>query len=77
MILAGGTATVSTSAVTTNSLIYLSRLTVGSTGAAALGMLSVGTIVNGVSFDINAWLTANATSLATTDVSKICWMIVN
>jgi len=50
---------------------------VGATGAAALGILSVGTIVNGTSFVINSWLTANATSLAITDVSVIGYMIVN
>lgn len=77
VVLMGGTATVNTSAVTANSLIFLSRLSVGSTGAAALGLLSVGTIVGSTSFDINAWSGTDATALAATDVSKICWMIVN
>jgi hypothetical protein len=75
--LVGGTATVATTAVTASSLIYLSRMSVGATGAAALGILSVGTITAGTSFVINAWLTANATSLATTDVSNIAYQIVN
>lgn len=75
--LVGGTATVATTAVTTNSLIYIWRQSVGATGAAALGQLSVGTISNGVSFIINAALTATATSLATTDVSVVGYMIVN
>lgn len=75
--LSSGTATVSTTSVTTNSLIFIWRQSIGATGAAALGQLSVGTIVNGTSFVINAALTATATSLATTDVSVVGWMIVN
>ncbi len=75
--LVGGTATISTTAVTASSKIILTRQTVGSTGAAALGQLSVGTIVAGTSFVINAWSVASATALATTDVSNIFWMIVN
>lgn len=75
--LVGGTATVATTAVTASSIIFLTRMTVGATGAAALGILSVGTISAGTSFIINAWQTANATALATTDVSNIGWMIVN
>lgn len=75
--LVGGTATVATTAVTASSMIMLTRQTVGATGAAALGMLTIGTITAGTSFVINSWLTANATSLATTDVSNIGWMIIN
>lgn len=75
--LSGGTATIATTAVTSSSIIVLTRQSVGSTGAAALGQLSIGTIVGATSFVINAWLTANATSLATTDVSVIGWMIIN
>jgi hypothetical protein len=75
--LSGGTATVATTAVTANSLIFLSRQSIGATGAAALGQLSVGTITAGTSFVINAALTATATSLATTDVSVVSYMIVN
>lgn len=75
--LSGGTATVSTTAITTNSLVFLTRQTIGATGAAALGMISRGTIVNGVSFVINSLLTADATNLATTDVSNVAWFIVN
>lgn len=75
--LVGGTATVATTAITTNSIVFLTRQTIGATGAAALGQISRGTIVNGTSFVINALLTADATSLATTDVSNIGWMIVN
>ena len=75
--LVAGTATVSTTAVTANSLIRLTRQSIGSTGAAALGLLSVGTISAGVSFIISALNPANATALATTDVSEIFWEIVN
>lgn len=75
--LVGGTVTVSTTAVTANSLIYIWRQSVGATGAAATGNLSVGTIVAGTSFDINAWSAADATALQATDVSVVGWMIVN
>ena len=75
--LVGGTVTVSTTAVTTNSLIQIWRQSVGATGAAALGNLSVGTIVNGTSFVINAWQAADATALQASDVSVIGWEIIN
>lgn len=75
--LVGGTATVSTTSVTANSIIFLTRQGVGATGAAALGQLSVGTIVASTSFVINAWKVTDATDLAITDVSSIGWMIVN
>jgi hypothetical protein len=75
--LVGGTATVSTTAVTASSKIRLTRQSVGATGAAALGELSIGTITASTSFVINAWSQANATALAATDVSSIFWEIVN
>lgn len=75
--LTGGTATVATSAVTASSIIILTRQSVGSTGAAALGQLSVGTIVANTNFAINAWSAADATSLQASDVSVIGWMIIN
>ena len=75
--LVGGTITVSTTAVTASSIIYLTRQSVGATGAAALGALSVGTIVAATSFVINSWSITDATALAATDVSVIGWMIVN
>ncbi len=75
--LVGGTATVSTTAVTSSSLIIIWRQTVGATGAAALGHLCHGTITNGTSFVINSNLTADATALATTDVSVVGYMIIN
>ena len=75
--LVGGTATVNTSAVKTASLIVIWRQTVGATGAAALGHLCHGTIVDSTSFVINSNLTADATALATTDVSVVGYMIIN
>lgn len=75
--LIGGNITVATSAITASSIVVLTRQTVGATGANPLGELSVGAIVPGVSFDINAWTQANATVLAVTDVSVIGWMIIN
>ena len=75
--LVGGTATVATTAVTANSLIVVWRQTVGATGAAALGHLCHSTISAGTSFVINSNLTADATALATTDVSVVGWIIIN
>ena len=75
--LVGGTATISTTAVTAASIIRLTRQGVGATGANPLGMLSVGTISAGASFVINAWSATDATALAATDVSSIGWEIVN
>lgn len=75
--LVGGTATVATTSITTSSIVFLTRQTIGATGAAALGMLSRGTIINGTSFVINALATADATALAATDVSSVGWFIVN
>jgi hypothetical protein len=75
--LVGGTATVSTTAVTASSIIFLTRQGIGATGANPLGELSIGTIVAATSFVINAWSQADATALAATDVSSIGWMIVN
>lgn len=75
--LVGGTATVNTTAVTASSIIYLFRQGIGSTGAAALGILSVGTITASTSFEINAVQAADATALQASDVSVIGWMIVN
>lgn len=75
--LVAGTVTIATTAVTASSLIIVWRQSIGATGAAALGMLTVGTITSGTSFVINAALTATATSLATTDVSVVGYMIIN
>ncbi len=75
--LAGGTATISTTAVTASSQIRLYRQGIGSTGAAALGILTLGTVSAGVSFIINAVQAANATALQASDVSVIGWEIVN
>lgn len=75
--LSGGTVTVNTTAVTASSLIHIWRQSIGATGAAALGMLTVGTITAGTSFVINAVQAADATALQASDVSIIGWMIVN
>jgi hypothetical protein len=75
--LVGGTATIATTAVTAASKIRYSRQSVGATGAAATGNLSIGTITAGVSFIINSVTPTDTTALATTDVSVIFWEIVN
>lgn len=75
--LVGGTATISTSAVGASSLIQLTRMGIGATGAAALGVLSVGTVTAGVSFVINSVQPATATSLQASDVSVVLWEIMN
>ncbi len=75
--LVGGTATVATSAITTNSIVMLTRQTIGATGATPIGLISRGAIVNGVSFVINSLSSADATALVASDVSNIGWMIIN
>lgn len=75
--LVNGTATISTTAVTASSIIILTRQSIGATGANPIGLLTVGTIVAGVSFVINAATTATANTNVTTDVSVVGWMIIN
>jgi hypothetical protein len=75
--LVGGTATISTTAVTASSLIRLYRQGIGSTGTAALGIITRGTITAGASFVINAVQAADATALQASDVSVVFWEIVN
>lgn len=75
--LAGGTATISTTAVTASSQIRLYRQGIGATGAAALGIITLGTVVAATSFVINAVQAADATALQASDVSVIGWEIVN
>lgn len=75
--LVGGTATISTTAITAASQVRLYRQGIGATGAAALGILTLGTVSAGVSFIINAVQAANATALQASDVSVIGWEIVN
>ena len=75
--LVGGTATISTTAVTASSIIRLYRQGIGATGAAALGILSIGTISAGVSFVINAVQPAAANANQASDVSVVAWEIVN
>lgn len=75
--LVAGTATIATTSVTASSKIRIYRQGVGATGAAATGHLSIGTITAGTSFVINSVSAADATALATTDVSVVFWEIVN
>jgi len=75
--LVGGTATISTTAITAASKVRLTRQSVGATGAAALGFLSIENIVATTSFDIRAVQAADATALQASDVSVIWWEIVN
>lgn len=75
--LVGGTATISTTAVTASSQIRLYRQGVGATGAAALGILTLGTVTAATSFIVNAVQPADATALQASDVSVIAWEIVN
>lgn len=73
--LVGGTATIATTAVTANSKIILSRQGVGATGAAALGILTTGTVTPDTSFEINSVQAADATALQASDVSVVYWEI--
>lgn len=75
--LVAGTATIATTAVTANSIIRIYRQGIGSTGAAALGILTIGTKTAGTSFVINSVTPASATANQTTDVSVVAWEIVN
>lgn len=77
VVLVGGTATVSTSAVTANSLIVTWRQSIGATGAAAIGNITAGTVTPNTSFDINSVSDADATALVVSDVSVVGWMIIN
>jgi hypothetical protein len=73
--LVGGTATVATTAVTSASLVYLTRGGIGS--STALGQLTVGTVVDSTSFVITAATQASPGTPLATDVSVVNWMIVN
>ncbi len=75
--LIGGTITISTTALTASSLVRVWRESVGATGAAATGNIAPGTRTAGVSFVINSVSAADATALATTDVSVVGWEIIN
>lgn len=75
--LVGGTATINTTAITASSKVRMTRQGVGSTGAAALGILTIANIVATTSFDIRAVQAADATALQASDVSVIWWEIVN
>jgi hypothetical protein len=71
-VLVLGTVTVSTTAVTANSVISLTNCVPGGT---ALGLPTVGTVSAGTSFVINSETTALA--VQTLDTSTICWRILN
>lgn len=75
--LSGGTVTINTTAVTASSIIRLYRQGIGSTGAAALGILTTANVVAATSFDINSVQAADATALQASDVSVVAWEIVN
>lgn len=75
--LVAGEAVIATTAVTTASQIRIYRQGVGATGAAALGILSILTRVNGTSFTIRAVDPADATAAQVADVSVVAWEIVN
>lgn len=75
--LTGGTITINTTSVTASSIIRLYRQGIGATGAAALGILTVGTIFASTSFVINSVQAADATALQASDVSIVAWEIVN
>lgn len=73
--LTAGTATVSTTAVTANSIILLTRQSVGS--STALGQLTIGTKTAGTSFVINAATQGTPGTPLSSDVSVVGWQIIN
>ncbi len=64
VVLAGGNATVATTDVTSNSRIFLTYQALG----VSVGILRIGTVIDGVSFEI--------TSGTALDSSTVAWMIV-
>lgn len=76
-VLVGGTVTIATTSVTALSLIRIYRQSIGATAAAALGILTIGTITAATSFVVNSVSAADATALQATDVSIVFWEIVN
>ena len=73
--LSSGTATVSTTAVTDNSLISIWRQGVGA--STALGEITVGTIVASTSFVINAATQGTPGTPLAADASVVGWIIIN
>jgi hypothetical protein len=71
--LTAGTVTISTTAVTSNSLVWVQYH--GNTGMAT-SVLTVPTITDGTSFVINA-ITAGATTVNMTDTNTVKWWIIN
>jgi hypothetical protein len=75
VVLASGTATVDTTAVTASSLIVVWRQGVGA--STALGELSVGTITASTSFVVYAATQGTPGTPLATDASLVGWMIIN
>jgi hypothetical protein len=73
--LSSGTATVATSAVTANSIIFLTRTGVGA--SSALGELTIASISANTNFVINAATVGTPGTPLATDASVVGWMIVN
>jgi len=73
VVLSGGSANVLSTAVTANSLIFLSRE--NRNGSTAFGFLEVGPITPGVSFGITSF--DSTITLVATDESTVFWMIIN
>lgn len=76
-LLTNGVATIATTAITANSQVRLSRVTVGASGSNPIGELAVINKTPGSSFDVVSLDPANAASTVTTDQSAIFWEIVN
>jgi hypothetical protein len=73
--LSSGTATVSTTSVTSSSLIVIWRQAIGA--STGLGDLTVGTIVNGTSFVINSSELTSPGIPLPTDASVVGYIIIN
>ena len=73
--LVSGTATVSTSAVTSSSIIIFSRQ--GINGSTGLGEIALGTVVNGTSFVVFSGTPGTPATPLATDTSIVGWMIIN
>lgn len=73
-----GTVTISTTAVSANSIIIVGMITIGGTGGG-LYRAAAADIVAGTSFIIRSFVssTAGAATAATTDTSTVFWFIIN
>jgi len=72
--LVAGTVTVANTSVTAASRIFLTRADLN--GSAALGLISVGAVVAGATFDINALNIAAPAGVIVADVSIVNWLII-